>query len=290
MNRDTAIATVELMYPLYTGGKISSIIHQANLAKSIAKEEYQRSTLQVVRDVKRYYYAVTLTRGLGRLAEDTVATLQATRDLTKSMYEAGTGSVNKLDYLKTEMAVSFAQSLANDFSSRELSATAALLYAMGLPLDTEINIAENDFSVNAQQQGLTALIRQAHQFNPQLGMMKLAVQIADEKVNEAKSAYFPQIALTANLRHIENAYDGGLMNSTNKDSWTIGVVMKMPIFDFGRTSNNLNTSKLQAGAMREKQQLVEQAWRRNSKICSSIWKPPINKRRFQKCRGSFRPA
>lgn len=233
MDRDTATATLQMMLPLYTGGKITSIVIQANLGKEIAKEEYQRSTLQVVRDVKRYYYAVKLTQVLAGLAHDNVETLETTCDLTKSMYEGGSETINKLDYLKTEMAVNYAKSLETEFSAKKKSATAALVHAMGVPWNTAIKITADEFSKTNRQPALENIIAEAQQFNHDMGIIKLAVKVAVEQVNEAKSAYYPQIAFTGILRRIENSYDGGLVNDDNRNSWTIGVVMNMPIYDFG---------------------------------------------------------
>lgn len=258
MDRDTATATLQLMLPLYTGGKITSIVNQANLGKEIAQEEYYRTNLQVVRDVKRYYYALKLTQGLTSLAHDTVEALETTRDLTKSMFEGGSSSINKLDYLKTEMAVNYAKSLETEFSAKAKSANAALVHALGVPWHTAIKIAEDEFPKMSNQPALESLVQQAQQFNPEMGIIKLAVKVADEKINEAKSAYYPQVAFTGNLRHIENSYEGGLVNDDNRNSWTIGVVMNMPIYDFGKTSHHVNTAKLQRNQMGEMQLLVEQ--------------------------------
>lgn len=258
MDRDTATATLKMMMPLYTGGKITSIVNQAHFGKEIAKAEYHRSTLQVVRDVKRYYYAVKLTQTLSELAHNTVETLESTRDLTKTMYESGSGSINKLDYLKTEMAVNYAKSLETEFLAKQKSATAALILSMGIPWNSNITIAQDDFPKSNNQPALDSLVAQAQQFNPDMSVIKLAMKIADEKIIEAKSAYYPQMALTGNVRHIENSYDGGLVNDENKNSWTIGVVMSMPIFDFGKTSNHVNSAKLERNKMGETKVLVEQ--------------------------------
>jgi outer membrane protein TolC len=99
---------------------------------------------------------------------------------------------------------------------------------------------------------------QAQQFNPDIGIIKLAIKVADERITEAKSGYYPQVALTGNVRHIANGYDGGLVNDDNRNSWTIGVVMNMPLLDFGKTSHHVNTAKLQRNKMGETQLLVEQ--------------------------------
>lgn len=62
MNQNTSTTSLQLMYPLYTGGKISSLISQAGFGKEIAQEEIRRTNLQVVRDVKRYYYVAQPTK------------------------------------------------------------------------------------------------------------------------------------------------------------------------------------------------------------------------------------
>ncbi len=258
LDRDTATATLQMILPLYTGGKITSIVNQASIGREIAQKEYERTTLQVVRDVKRYYYAVKLTLGLAQLAHNTLETLQATRDMTKSMVESGSGTVNKLDYLKIEMAVNYARSLEGEFLAKNKAATAALIQTMGVPWHSDIHIAEGDYPSLSSQPALESLITQAQQFNPDMGIIKLAVKVADERVSEAKSAYYPQVAFAANARHIESAYDSGLVNEDNKNSWTIGIVMNMPILDFGKSSHHVNTAKLQRNQLNETQILVEQ--------------------------------
>lgn len=258
MDRDTATATLQLMMPLYTGGKISSIVNQAQLGKKIAQQEYHRTTLQVVRDVKRYYFALKLTQALSDIARGTVESLEVTRDITKSMYEGGSSTINKLDYLKTEMAVNYAKSLEAEFNAKQKSAASALCFAMGVPWSSVITLAQEDFPKPSNSLALEGLMAQAEQFNPDMGIIKLAVQVADARITEAKSAYYPQVALTGNIRHIENSYDDGLVNSDNRNSWTIGVVMKMPLFDFGKTRHHVNTAKLQRNQMGETQLLVEQ--------------------------------
>lgn len=258
MDRDTATATLQMMMPLYTGGKISSIVDQAQLGKQIAQEEYHRTTLQIVRDIKRYYYAMKLTHGLNSLARDTVSTLETTRDLTKSMFENGSGTINKLDYLKTEMAVNYAKALETEFLAKEKSATAALVFAMGLPWNTSVSLAEEEYPKPTKHEALDNLMSQAQQFNPDMGIIKLAVKVADARITEAKSRYYPQVALTGNVRHFANSFDGGLVNEDNRNSWTIGVVMDLPLLDFGKTKHHVNTATLKREQMGEMQMLVEQ--------------------------------
>lgn len=253
MDRDTATASLKVMLPLYTGGKITSIINQADLNRQISQIEYQRTSLQVVRDVKRYYYASMLMQNLVDIADDAASSMEVTRDFTKSLYEGGSEKINKLDYLKTEMALSYVNTLKADFQSKEESAKAALVYAMGLPTDTTVSLASKEFPSVKKNANLSALITQAKQFNPDIGVLKLAVRATEEKIKEARSAYFPQIALTGDIRHINNS----ALDSENRNSWTIGVGMEWQVFDFGKTSNRVNTAKYENEAMQARNVMVD---------------------------------
>lgn len=258
MDQNVSSAALQLMYPLYTGGKITSIINQASIGKEIAQQEFRRTSLQVVRDVKRYYYAAQLTRELDNTAKEIVSTLSSTRDFTKSLYEGGSETVNKLDFIKTELAVSYAKSAEIDFASKHKSALAALANAMGISWDSQISIETPLNSKANQDPQLETLVAQANQFNPQINILKLAVRASNEKIDEARSAYFPQIALTADAKHLDSNSDTALINGSTKDSWTIGVGISLPLFNGGLTSHQVNTAKLQSSQMQDKQKLVEQ--------------------------------
>jgi outer membrane protein TolC len=255
MNSDTGMVRLQMTYPIYTGGKISSLISQADFGRDIAQQEFRRTSLQVVRDVKRYYYAAQLTQRLTETANDTVSLLSSTRDLTKKLYEAGSSSLNKLDYLKTEMAVAYAKSIAADFAARHKS---ALTQTMGLEWNSEVRPSDSLKVSLSNQPALDALVRQATEFNPQIGTLRLAVKIADAKIDEARSGYFPQIALTANATHYENSYNAGLNTEANRNNWTIGIGVSMPLFDGWRTSSQVDKAKLEYAQTQERQKMVEQ--------------------------------
>jgi len=258
LDRDTTTASLKAMFPVYTGGKISSYVEQASLGKLITQKEVERTELAVIKDVKRYYYAAQLTQRLYNTAKNTAELLSDTRDLTKQMYEGGSETVNKLDFLKTEMAVSYAESIAQNFASKHESALAALANTMGVNWQEKLTLDEQMPSIQAQNLDLSTLIDQANAFNPQMGMLKLAIRVADAKIDEAKSGHLPKIAITADTTHFQNDYDAGLANSANRNSWTIGIGVSLPLFDGWGTTSRVSKAKLEHAQMQEKQKLVEQ--------------------------------
>lgn len=258
MDQNISSAALQLMYPLYTGGKITSLINQTVIGKEIAQEEYRRTSLQVVRDVKRYYFAAQLTQALNKTAKAILSSLSSTRDFTKSLYEGGSETVNKLDFIKTELAVSYAKSVEIDFASKHQAALAALANTMGASWDSQISIETPLNNTLNQDPQIEALIQQANQFNPQINLLKLAVRASNEKIDEARSGYFPEVALTAEAKHLDSNIDSALVNGSTKDSWTIGVGISLPLFNGGMTTNQVSTARLQSSQMRDKQKLVEQ--------------------------------
>lgn len=258
MDQNVSSAALQLMYPLYTGGKITSIINQAGIGKDIAQEEIRRTSLQVVRDVKRYFYAAQLTRDLDNTAKEIVSQLSSTCDFTKGLYEGGSESVNKLDFIKTELAVSYAKSVEADFASKHKAALAALANTMGISWDSQISIETPLNTLSNPNPELENLVKQANQFNPQINILRLAVRASNEKIDEARSGYLPQIAITAEAKHLESNTDSALINGSTKDSWTIGIGLSMPLFNGGMTTHQVNTAKFQSEQTQEKQKLVEQ--------------------------------
>jgi outer membrane protein TolC len=174
------------------------------------------------------------------------------------LYEGGSETVNKLDFIKTELAVSYAKSVEIDFASKHQAALAALANTMGASWDSQISIETPLNNTLNQDPQIEALIQQANQFNPQINLLKLAVRASNEKIDEARSGYFPQVALTAEAKHLDSNIDSALVNGSTKDSWTIGVGISLPLFNGGMTTHQVNTARLQSSQMRDKQKLVEQ--------------------------------
>ena len=85
MDRNTGIARLSLDYVLYSGGKQSAMIRQAECGVEVARQDARRTDLKVIYDVKRMYHGSVLAGALHRLGEDTLARLEVTLELTESV-------------------------------------------------------------------------------------------------------------------------------------------------------------------------------------------------------------
>ncbi|MCG7960885.1 MAG: TolC family protein, partial [Candidatus Thiodiazotropha taylori] len=233
LGRDTTLYSLDMNYPLYTGGKRSSLIEQARLGVDIAAQEVRRTDLQVVQDVKRYFYAAHYTQQLEDLAEEISISFEALRDITQAFYDGGSNSVNKLDLLQSKLAYTLASATRAELAAKHASALAALAFAMGLDWRDEIRLENPDYAVTIPEDALENLVEQALDFNPQAQQLKLAVDVYEAKIEEAASDHYPMVGLMASVGGFDNDLDGGLDTDANRNSWTLGIGVKLKLFEGG---------------------------------------------------------
>lgn len=259
LGRDTSLYSMDITYPLYTGGKRQSLVKQAKIGIDMASQEIRRTNLQVVQDVKRYFYAALYTQQLVDLAEDITLSFEVLRDITESFYKGGSHSVNKLDLLKSKLAYSMAQSTTAEFQSNHDAALSALTFAMGLEWYKKIQLQSDYKLIGLESDSLQPLVEQAMAFNPQVEQLKLAVAAYESKVDEAKSGYYPTLGLIGSYEGFDSDLDGGLDNKTNRSSWMIGIGLKMNLFEGGRTRYKVSAAKSEEKKIAQQHLLIKDA-------------------------------
>lgn len=259
LGRDTSVYELEMTYPLYTGGKRSSVIEQARIGVDIANREVRRSNLQVVQDVKRYYYAALYTQQLVELAEDITLSFDVLQDITQAFFDGGSSSVDKLDLLRSKLVHSMAQATLAELKSKHKAALSALSFAMGLDWRQEIQLGADSYPADLEAGSLDRLIEQALAFNPEIEQLALAVDAYGAKIDEAKSGYYPTLALVGSFDGFNNNLDGGLDNEANRRSWMIGIGLRMNLFEGGRTKHKVSAAKSEQARMEQQHLLVNDA-------------------------------
>ena len=78
--------SLTLVYPVFTGGKISSIIDQVENSILISENNITISENEITLNVKKAYYAVVLTQQLLKIGSDAFERFEATYHLTCLLY------------------------------------------------------------------------------------------------------------------------------------------------------------------------------------------------------------
>jgi outer membrane protein TolC len=258
-DRDSALASFSLVYPLYTGGLRPAVVKRAQSGVAAAKQEARRTDLQVVYDVKRFYYGAVLSRKLSRIAADSLARMEVTLELTENLYKGGSTRVKKTDFLRNKSVVEALRSTLAFLRGNERLTLAALTNALGLPWDTEIEVLDEQIPFRPYEADLKKLVGNAYSFSPDWARLEEGIKASEAQVDEKRAGYLPQVAFLGNLTHVENAYDKGLATPQNKDSWSIGIGLTLPLFNGFRTRAEVAEAKARLGKIREQEILFREA-------------------------------
>lgn len=258
--RDTVRGSLEVDYPLYTGGKIEALINQAKLNKELARATITRAENDVVYDVRRYFYGYILTNELHKVVSKIYKNMKFSTDLAKGFLENSTNlKINRTDYLNAKLTTSLIQSTLTKIELNRDLLKGAISNLIGLKWDDTIIIEYKENEILNQNLPLQKLIENAYALNPDITKVNLAVKIKDEQINEANSAYYPQVGVFGNVSRTYNSYEYGYLNEDNRDTWSIGIAMKMSLFDGFRTTNKVLESKLDKKIIDEQKILLEDA-------------------------------
>lgn len=257
--RDTVLGRLELNYPIYTGGKISAIIEQARLNKGIKEQSIIRDESGIVFDVKKYYYGYVLTSELYSLIDSIYENMKFSRDLTKEFLEHGTDlKIKRTDYLNIKLLTTLIESTLSKIELNQKMLEGAIANLIGLKYNDVIKIKYNKQKILKSNTSLVNLIKNAHNFNPGINSINLALKIKDEQIKEKDAEYYPMVNLFGNVSHTYNSYDYGYVNKDNENSWTIGVAIKMSLFNGYKTKNEVLEKRLDRRIVEEQKVLLEE--------------------------------
>lgn len=257
LDKTLGVASLELVYPLYTGGYISSLIGQAEAGLLLAKEEARKNELQIVADVKKRFYSVLVMQNLVVVGDKALGRLEATLDLTENLYLKGSGTVTKADYLKNKVMVDNVRSINSSFKHNLELAQSALLNAIGEKVGTEINVVDENNFADSTQYLFDDLLSKAFAHNPTWKTLEIAETIFENKVDEAFSGHLPKVGLMGSANYIYNDYSYGMVTDINKLGWTVGLGVQLPLFNGFRTSAKVDEANFRLGKIKSQKMLLE---------------------------------
>lgn len=243
---------------LFDGGMRKGYREQALGAVQAAQAEVRRTDLELTDSVVRFYYGALLARQLRQLGEDTLARMEVTLELTESLYKNGAGKVNKTDYLENVEMVETVRSTVAELARNEAMAEAALAYTTGLPWTATVRPSDEEVPYRPYAGDLDELVGTAYQFNPDWSKLEAGLRALDGAVTTARSEYYPKIALTGELHRWWNSYTSGMATAPNKEGWSIGLGMEIPIFDGMLTRNKVAEAMARVAKLKEEQFLLRE--------------------------------
>ena len=257
-DRDSAYATLGATWLLYDGGMRKGYREQGKGLVDLRKEEARRTDLEIADSVKRYYYASVLAAQVHQVGKDTLARMEATLNLTETMYKEGSGQVKKTDWLENKVMVESLRSMVALLEKNEAMAQAALANTMGLTWDAVVKPADKEMPYTPYAENLDSLVGTAYRFSPDWARLEAGLRAAEGAVRTAKSGHFPKMALTGGLHKWWNDSEGGMATEVNREGWTVGVGIEIPIFDGFLARNRVAETRAQLAKIKEEKFLLKE--------------------------------
>lgn len=263
-NLFTAVANITI--PLYTGGLRRGYMKQARAGVEVAHQNTRRTDQEIAFQIKRLYYGAVLANQLAQIAEETLAQLSVTLELTENLYQRGSGKVKKTDYLKNKMVVESVRGIHIRLQEQAQNARTGLVFYMGLNWQTDIMLAETEIPIQTTDASLEQLVAGSLRFSPNWLTLQAGLDAYDGKIKEAKSETRPKLALIGNLEYINNNYDKGVVPAQNKRSWQIGLGLEFPLFNGFRTHYKVKEMKARLAQLEHQEILLREGLATQTKV------------------------
>lgn len=251
-------ASMEATWLLYDGGMRKGYREQTTSLVEMMKLESRRTDLEIIDSVKRLYFGAVLATQLHRIGKDTLARMEATLNLTETMYKEGSGKVKKTDWLGNKVMVESLRSMVAMLEKNELMAQAALANTMGMPWNSSVKPADTKMTFTPFASQLDGLVSTAYRFNPDWAKVEAGIRAAEGAVLTAQSGHYPRIAVTGELHKWWNDYDSGMATDRNKEGWTVGVGVEIPVFSGFLTRNKVAETRARVAKIKEEQLLLRE--------------------------------
>jgi len=232
--RPSADQNFMLMIPLWTGGRLGSLVKSAGEEKNASQADLAAMERDVAMQVKVAYYRVLLARAMVEVGEQWVKEEQEALRITREMYDVG--KVPHFYVLRTETEVANAvQELTTARNDVEV-ALIDLKTVLGVNTASQIDLTEK-MLFQEPAQDVKPYLEEASSKRPELRAAQARVQAAGAEIGVARSAYLPQIYLTGMADGVSSKEMGEM------GGYTAGIMASLPILDGGSRRAAVNEAK-----------------------------------------------
>ncbi|MBO5515123.1 MAG: TolC family protein, partial [Schwartzia sp.] len=231
--------TVQVTFPLYTGGQIENNIEAAELGRDAADLTLEATRQAVKQQTTSAYFQILQFRNMIQVNKEAVDTLQAHLDNVNAQYRVGT--VAKSDVLRSQVELANQQQNLVDAQNNYDVAVATFNNIVGLPTDTIVDAKEN-LSYTKYDISLPRCTDYALIHRPDGIAMERAWKRAEAQMKAAKAGYRPNVGLGvsrtwAGDEPVSTDYKN---YSPNVDGTTTSISLNWSIFD-----NNVTEAQVQ---------------------------------------------
>ena len=230
------VGAITIQQPVFVGGKIIYSNQMASLAEDLAQAKYDMKYADVAVDVDQAYWQIVSIANKKKLAQSYCDLLHKMQDDVNLAVRSGVSTES--DALQIQVKANEADMLLTKASNGLELSKMLLCKRIGLPLDTEIVLADETLS-SIPVPGLIPEkpLEDIYSDRPETRSLSLAEKIYDRKAKIARADMMPKVALTGSyLMTNPNAFNG-FQNNWQGGMFSAGVMVSIPLFHGGESLN-----------------------------------------------------
>lgn len=245
------VGAVVVEQPIFAGGKIVNSNQMAALAQDLSKSKYDMAEADVLLDVDQAYWQIVSIANKKKLAESYADLLHHMEQDVQTAIAAGVSTES--DALQVKVKANEADMMLTKATNGLTLAKMLLCKRIGLPLDTEIVLADEKLEViPAPEHPAWRSIDDIYAARPETRSLELAEKIFEKKAAIARADMYPTVgAMGVCAVNNPNVYNG-FQNVFQGCNLYAGVVVRVPICHGGESIYKYRKAKAEANLYADK--------------------------------------
>ena len=239
--RNLFAGSVTLVQPVFMGGSIIAMNKMADISEKMVANSTEAKRQQTLYTTDRIYWQVVSLKHKQKLAESYLNLVKKLNDDVHKMIEEGVAT--KSDGLSVEVKVNEAEMTLTKVNDGVVLAKMLLCQNIGLPINEDITLAEENVDNLAVEQETPQLNVDAALANrPELKLLQNSVDLSRQTTNLLKAGNLPMVALTGGYSVTNPSLYNGFERKF-RGLWNVGVIVRVPIWNWGDVMYKVRASK-----------------------------------------------
>ncbi len=230
---------VQVVQPIFTGGKIWYSFKNAQIDLKIAKEKLKNSKEDLILNVNKIFFNIQVLNELLKTHQGALQLAEKNYQNVKERYQLG--MVSKYDLLQAELSVSSAKPKILNITKLMKMMQANLKVMLGLPDETGVRVS-GSLGYDKKQLVLSELVQDALINRSEILQLKMEVQKTNNLLKMTWAQYVPDFSLVASYSYRSDNLNFKAGNWENFYSVNLGV--SFPIFNGLRRSAEVGEMKV----------------------------------------------
>ncbi len=246
---------------LFSWGRVSTAVEIARVSRRQAAQDLAATERKIKLQVHQAFYDLLLARRLVDVAEETLAQRKRHLEVAEKRYEAGV--VNEFEVIRARVDVANARTPVIQARNRVRQAAARLNNLLARDQSAPLEPVGDLEYLPAEDLDLETVVARAVKQRPELASLRIAREIAEKNLALARAEDKPTVALRAEYGFVTEEFEN---LNPNREQWTVGVSMTLPLFDGWRTRGKVAQALSQLRDVRIAEDQLRQAIALEAKV------------------------